>query len=111
MRPGALRRGAAIAPICCGDRRNNTPLLGVPDGLIQLCRSRNPLRAAGPYLGHVQVSDSNRLEPGAGHLDWPLFAATLRDVGYRGDIALESRLSGPADEVLPRVPSFLRRYL
>ncbi|MGS0688109.1 sugar phosphate isomerase/epimerase family protein [Nakamurella sp. GG22] len=69
------------------------------------------LRAAAPHLGHVQVSDSNRLEPGAGHLDWPLFAATLRDVGYSGDIALESRLSGPADEVLPRVPGFLRRYL
>ena len=69
------------------------------------------LRAAAPYLGHVQVSDSNRLEPGAGHLDWPLFAATLRDVGYSGDIALESRLSGPADEVLPRVPGLLRRYL
>jgi sugar phosphate isomerase/epimerase len=69
------------------------------------------LRAAGPYLGHVQVSDSNRLEPGAGHLDWPLFAATLRDIGYAGDITLESRLSGPADEVLPRVPGLLRRYL
>jgi sugar phosphate isomerase/epimerase len=69
------------------------------------------LRAAAPYLGHVQVSDSNRLEPGAGHLDWPLFAATLRDIGYAGDIALESRLSGPANEVLPKVPGFLRRYL
>ena len=68
-------------------------------------------RSAAPYLGHVQVSDSNRLEPGAGHLDWPLFAATMRDIGYDGDIALESRLSGPADEVLPTVPSFLRRYL
>lgn len=69
------------------------------------------LRDAAPMLGHVQVSDSNRLEPGAGHLDWPLFGATLRAVGYQGDIALESRLSGPADEVLPRVPAFLRRYL
>ncbi len=46
------------------------------------------LRAAAPYLGHVQVSDSNRLEPGAGHLDWPLFGATLRDIGYRGSVAL-----------------------
>ena len=35
--------------------------------------------AAAPYIGHVQASDSNRLEPGAGHLDWPLFGATMRD--------------------------------
>ncbi len=69
------------------------------------------LLAAGPYLGHVQVSDSNRLEPGAGHIDWPLFGATLRALGYTGDIAQESRLSGPAEAVLPRVPPFLRRFL
>jgi len=40
-----------------------------------------------------------------------LFAATMRDIGYDGDIALESRLSGPADVVLPKVPGLLRRYL
>lgn len=69
------------------------------------------LRAAAPYLGHVQVSDSNRLEPGAGHIDWPLFGATLTAIGYRGDIAQESRLSGPAETVLPRVPALIRKYL
>ena len=69
------------------------------------------LRAVGPLLGHVQVSDSNRLEPGAGHLDWPLIGATLREIGYDGDVALESRLSGPAEQVLPQVPHLLRRYL
>ena len=52
-------------------------------------------------IGHVQVSDSNRLEPGAGHVDWPLFCATLRSIGYAGDIAVESRLSGPAERALP----------
>jgi len=66
---------------------------------------------AATYIGHVQVSDSNRLEPGAGHVDWPLFCATLRAIGYDGDIAVESRLSGPADKVLPTVPPLLRRYL
>jgi sugar phosphate isomerase/epimerase len=66
---------------------------------------------AGPYIGHVQASDSNRLEPGAGHVDWPLIGATLRAIGYDGPIAIESRLSGPADEVLPRVAPLLRRFL
>jgi sugar phosphate isomerase/epimerase len=69
------------------------------------------LLAAGPFIGHVQASDSNRLEPGAGHVDWPLFGATLRAIGYDGPVAVESRLSGPAEVALAAVPPFLRRYL
>ncbi|WP_319463753.1 sugar phosphate isomerase/epimerase family protein [Micromonospora sp. RTP1Z1] len=52
------------------------------------------LRAAAPYLGHVQVSDSNRYQPGTGHLDWPALLGTLRDIDYRGWLALECRLRG-----------------
>jgi sugar phosphate isomerase/epimerase len=69
------------------------------------------LQSAGPWIGHVQVSDSNRLEPGAGHVDWPLMCASLIAIGYDGPLALESRLSGPAEDVLPLVPALLRRYL
>ncbi|MCO4261583.1 sugar phosphate isomerase/epimerase family protein [Pseudarthrobacter raffinosi] len=69
------------------------------------------LQDAAGYIGHIQASDSNRLEPGAGHIDWALFGATLKSIGYQGTVALESRLSGPAEEVLPRVPSLLGRYL
>jgi sugar phosphate isomerase/epimerase len=69
------------------------------------------LERAGPWIGHVQVSDSNRLEPGAGHVDWPAICASLEAIRYDGPVALESRLSGPAEDVLPRVPALLRRYL
>ena len=69
------------------------------------------LREASEYIGHIQASDSNRLEPGAGNIDWALFGATLKSIGYEGVVALESRLSGPAPDVLPRVPSLLGRYL
>ncbi|WIB77933.1 sugar phosphate isomerase/epimerase family protein [Curtobacterium sp. MCPF17_002] len=62
-------------------------------------------------VGHVQASDSNRLEPGAGHVDWALFGATVQAIGYTGSIAIESRLSGLAADVLPTVPPLLRRYL
>jgi sugar phosphate isomerase/epimerase len=34
--------------------------------------------------------------------------AVLREVGYAGRLALESRLSGPAEEVLPRSAAYLR---
>ncbi len=69
------------------------------------------LQDAAAYIGHIQASDSNRLEPGAGHIDWALFGATVKSIGYQGTVAVESRLSGPAEEVLPRVPSLLGRYL
>jgi sugar phosphate isomerase/epimerase len=68
-------------------------------------------QAVAPLIGHVQASDSNRLEPGAGHVDWALFGATMRSIGYERSIAIESRLSGPAAHVLPPVPALLRRYL
>jgi sugar phosphate isomerase/epimerase len=64
-----------------------------------------------PYIGHLQASDSNRLEPGAGHVDWALFGATVQAIGYERSIAIESRLSGAAETVLPKVPPLLRRYL
>lgn len=69
------------------------------------------LFAAAPYIGHLQASDSNRLEPGAGHIDWALFGATVRAIGYTGPIAIESRLSGPAAEALSAVPPLLNRHL
>lgn len=64
-----------------------------------------------PLIGHVQASDSNRFEPGAGHIDWALFGATMKSIGYTAPVAVESRLSGPAEEVLPRAASLLSRYL
>jgi sugar phosphate isomerase/epimerase len=62
---------------------------------------------AAPYISHVQVSDSNRLQPGAGHLDWPAVLSALRAVGYDGYLALECRLRGEPADVLPPVPPFL----
>jgi sugar phosphate isomerase/epimerase len=66
------------------------------------------LENAFEYLGHVQVSDSNRLEPGAGHLDWRPALRTLAELGYDGYYALESRLSGPAEVTVPHAARFLR---
>jgi sugar phosphate isomerase/epimerase len=62
----------------------------------------------GRYLGHVQVSDSNRLQPGAGHVDWRAILDALATIGYTGDLALESRLRGTLEEAVASVPAFLR---
>ncbi|MDQ3788422.1 MAG: sugar phosphate isomerase/epimerase [Actinomycetota bacterium] len=66
------------------------------------------LRRWGSYLGHVQVSDSNRLQPGAGHVDWAGVIAALAEVGYTGDLALESRLRGDPAEAVASVPALLK---
>lgn len=67
------------------------------------------LVAASGRLAHVQVSDSNRLEPGAGHLDWPAFLGALERIGYAGDLAVECRLSGPPEQALGAAAATLRR--
>ena len=67
------------------------------------------IRAAGPHIKHVQLGDSNRLEPGAGHYDWAQTLDALEDIGYDGWLAMECRLSGPSREVLPRVSALLKR--
>ncbi|ROS75474.1 sugar phosphate isomerase/epimerase family protein [Cellulomonas sp. PhB143] len=85
-----------------------------PDTYHMNIEEADPARSladAVEYVAHVQASDSNRLEPGAGHVDWALEMSTLRSSGYVGPVAVESRLSGPAEVVLPRVPSLLRRHL
>jgi sugar phosphate isomerase/epimerase len=66
------------------------------------------LREAVPLLAHIQLGDSNRLEPGAGHFDWQGFVQSLQDVHYDGWIAMECRLSGPPDRVLPNVSRLFR---
>ncbi len=66
------------------------------------------IRRAGPFLGHVQLGDSNRLQPGAGHLDWPAALAALAEVGYDGYLAMECRLRGAPEQVLPGTAAFLR---
>jgi sugar phosphate isomerase/epimerase len=61
------------------------------------------------WLGHVQASDSNRCEPGAGHVDWAATLAALDAAAYGGWLAFECRLSGPAHVVLPAAVSRLRQ--
>jgi len=66
------------------------------------------LAAAAPYLGHLQASDSNRFEPGAGHLDWARSLAALDALGYRGWVAVECILSDDPRLVLLKVARLLR---
>ncbi|MCK4828794.1 sugar phosphate isomerase/epimerase [bacterium] len=47
------------------------------------------IRQAKGYLAHVHFSDSNRLAPGQGHIDFYKIAEALRDIGYEGFVSAE----------------------
>ena len=66
---------------------------------------------AGDRLTHVQIGDSNRLQPGAGHLDFAAHFAALRDIGYDGWLAMESNVQGDPRQALPAVARFVRERL
>jgi sugar phosphate isomerase/epimerase len=46
------------------------------------------------YLGYVHLADSNRYQPGAGHLDFRPGLAALKRIGYDGFMTLECRILG-----------------
>jgi L-ribulose-5-phosphate 3-epimerase len=72
------------------------------------------VRRAGPHLVNVQIDDMRRgvhehLEFGAGEVDFPPVLAALREVRYRGLVAVElPRHSHAAPEVARRSLAFLR---
>ena len=65
----------------------------------------------GSRLVHVHIGDSNRLQPGTGHLDFAGAFGALRGIGYDGWLALECRLRGTPEQALPATARFLARYL
>jgi sugar phosphate isomerase/epimerase len=62
-------------------------------------------------IGHIHLADNTRMEPGTGSIDFRSGFAALKRAGYDGYAALECRLSGPADDVLPRCVQYLRDCL
>jgi len=67
------------------------------------------LAEAGERLGYVQMADSQRFEPGAGHIDFTSIFSALAGIGYAGDIGIETAaLSGDPETVLPRTAALVR---
>jgi sugar phosphate isomerase/epimerase len=65
---------------------------------------------AAPWIAHVHVDDSNRLQPGTGHLDFASAFRALRLIGYDGWLALECRLRGAPETALPATARFLAAF-
>jgi sugar phosphate isomerase/epimerase len=69
------------------------------------------LRSAGDLLGAVHLSDSNRGQPGTGHVPFPAIVGTLREIGFDGVLSVECRLRGEPDQAVRDCGRFLRDLL
>ncbi len=85
------------------------------------------IRKAGKRLGHFHACGSDRGTPGNDHIDWKPIARALRDVGYNGDVVIESfttdvkviaraaaiwrRIEPTRDEIAVKGLKFLRKRL
>jgi sugar phosphate isomerase/epimerase len=69
---------------------------------IEEASMSEPILGAGERLGHVHIADNNRLQPGAGCMNFqPTFSA-LKRIGYAGYVSIEcSALGGPLAEQGP----------
>ena len=68
------------------------------------------IRTAGSHIVYVHVADSNRLQPGFGHLDFRPGFAALKEVGYDGYLGIECRIVGPVVEALTDCSALLRQW-
>jgi sugar phosphate isomerase/epimerase len=66
------------------------------------------LRAAGDLLGAVHASDSNRHQPGTGHVPFPAIVRTLREMGFDGVLSVECRLRGEPEQAVRGCGAYLR---
>ena len=68
------------------------------------------IEEAGDYIAYVHLADSNRYQPGAGHLDFRPGLAALKRIGYDGFMTLECRILG-ADKgkALVEAARYIRR--
>jgi sugar phosphate isomerase/epimerase len=69
------------------------------------------IRKAGKYVAHVHLADSNRILPGMGHTDFKSGFAALKDIGFKGYMALECGVPGDRAAQLAQTAQDLRRLM
>jgi len=69
------------------------------------------IKKAGKYVAHVHLADSNRVLPGMGHTDFETGFAALKEIGFKGFMALECGVPGDAQTLLPKTAQHLRRFI
>jgi sugar phosphate isomerase/epimerase len=67
------------------------------------------IRDAGRHIVYAHVADSNRLQPGRGHLDFKPGFRALKEIGYDGYLGIECRVDGPYDDAIREAVELIRR--
>lgn len=66
------------------------------------------IRDSGDKIVYVHVADSNRHQPGKGHLDFRPGFAALKAIGYDGWLGIECRVEGDYDTAIRESVEFIR---
>ena len=74
-------------------------------------RPASAVRTAGELVGHVQLGDSARWQPGTGHVDFAAIVGALHDIGFDGWLALECNLRGDPMKALADGSAVMRALL
>jgi sugar phosphate isomerase/epimerase len=69
------------------------------------------LRQNAGQFHHVHLADSNRKLPGQGHMPYPDYFRTLREIGYTGAAALECGIIGDPRDELPKCRERLATWI
>ncbi|MGH2461583.1 MAG: sugar phosphate isomerase/epimerase family protein [Chloroflexota bacterium] len=67
------------------------------------------IRRSASFIRYVHVADSNRQQPGRGHLDFRSGFHALKHAGYDGYLGVECRLVGPPVDALKESAVYLRK--
>lgn len=62
-------------------------------------------------IGHVHITDSNRLAPGYGHLDYNAIISAIRGTGYDGFLTIEAFPTPSAFECAKKGIDFLKKLI
>lgn len=87
------------------------PMVDVFHANIEEARIGESIESVGDALGYVHLGDSQRLEPGQGHLPWGDVFGALHRIGYDGWATMECNLSGQPERVLPVAAAFVRERI
>ncbi len=66
------------------------------------------IQQAGARIVYVHVADSNRLQPGRGHLDFQPDFRALKEIGYDGCLGIECRVAGPYGDAIREAVGLIR---
>ena len=75
---------------------------------VNVCQT---LTKYGKLLGYIHFSDSNRLAPGQGHVDFPAVINTLKETHYPGWIGIEVLTNPSPHEAARQSIEYLKNYL